>query len=191
MDALQWGNVPEWIGAGAVLGPPMLKAIRRNREGWAKAWPDLVEKLVSLTADQIQHILDHNPEITELAARAWEAASQSAAEEKRTLLAMAVANALTHPHDNVRIDELLFITRTLTVLEPAEVRMLGRVATPRPGIGQFANTLLEGYPTPQDLSKMWPEAADYLGPMSALLVREGLIENKAMGTTPVPDGAIA
>jgi hypothetical protein len=183
LEGVQWGNVTEWLALmSGTCGPVLYKAIRRGRLERAQSWPAMVEKLSTATTAEIQRILEDNPVVAELVARAWEAATLAAAEASRQLLARVAAEAIKNPNDNPRIDELSFIERTLAALEPPNLQLLVIIGTPRPGTGQFANTCLEGYLTPADLAERWPDAGDFILPLAALLVREGLIENRAADT---------
>lgn len=156
-------------------------AIHRGRRERLRTWPPLVEELTNASGSEIQQILARYPVITELVARAWEAASRSAAEENRRLLAKVAAMAINSPDDNPHIDELAFIERSLEALEPPHLQLLRIIGTPRQGQGQLAGTSVEGYFTPEDLQKAWPETGDFILPIVAVLVREGLIENRAAG----------
>ncbi len=182
MDAIQWGNVPEWIAIGGSLGPVLFRAVQKTRIKHAQAWPAIVEELSDLSPEAIQHVLETNPRIAELVGRAWATATESAAEESRRLLARVATEAIKNPDNTDRIDELVFLQRSLSVLEPPHVRLLVLIGHPRLGTGQLAQTHLEGYFMAEDLVAAWPQAGDFILPMTALLAREGLIENRAGAT---------
>lgn len=180
MTDLQWGALPDWVTIAGNLGPVLFRSIQKARQKQAGSWPEIVQQLVNLPADAIQHILDENPAVAEVVAQAWEVAARSARQEKRRLLARVAANALNHPGDS--LDELIFLQRALADLEPADLSLLVLISKPHFERGQLAQTPLHGYLTHDDLLEAWPEAKDFMAPMVALLMREGLIENRALAS---------
>ncbi len=176
-----WGDVPQWLEASGVWAAVLFQGVQRARREWAEDWPKLVESLSDLTPGDIHRVMEANPVIAEMVGVAWETAAQTATEEKRWLLARVVVEAMKGP-DDAEVDKLPFLLRTVVALEPAHMRLLVFIGTPRPGKGQMVHTRLEGYSTPDELRTLWPQAADLVEPMTALLLREGLIENRAAGS---------
>jgi hypothetical protein len=182
MTAIQWGNVPDWITIAGNLGPVLFRSIQRVRIKQAQEWPTIVQDLAQLSPEASQEVLDTNPAITQLIGRAWATATESTAEGNRRLLAKVGAEAIKDPTNNDRLDELRFLERALATLEPPHIRLLIAIGRPRQETGQFVQTQLEGYLTPADLIHVWPEAREFILPMTALLAREGLIENRGADT---------
>jgi hypothetical protein len=90
---VQLGNVPEWIQGAAEAGALYL-AVRGRRQQQALDWAKTLKELSGLDDQQLRHVVEDNPVIAEIVGRAWEAAAETASQDKRRLLAKVAAAAI-------------------------------------------------------------------------------------------------
>ena len=158
------GNLPEIVSAGGqaaeatISGFALYLGIKNARSQAAAQFPGLLEELSSLSDDQLRNIVEDNPAIAELVGTAWESAARTAAEDKRWMLAKVVAAALSFTTTE-QVDPYAQLVRTVSVIEPPEMRLLALLARPTVRAGRWAGTALEGALTLEDLRDVWQVSA--------------------------------
>jgi hypothetical protein len=177
---VQLGDVPAWIGAGTGAASLYL-GLRGRRQQQAASWAAMVEELAGLTDLELRRAVEDNPVVAEIVGRAWEAAAETANEDKRRLLAK-VATAAIRGDAIARVDDLQLLLRTVMALDSAHVTLLVVIGTPRPGRGQMAEHRTVGYVRQQELRDRWPSNLALLQPALATLEREGLITRSNLAT---------
>jgi hypothetical protein len=159
---VQLGNVPEWIQGAAEAGALYL-AVRGRRQQQALDWAATLKELSGLSDEELRHVVGDNPVVAEIVGRAWEAAAETASQDKRRLLAKVAAAAIRGDAD-AQVDELPFLLRTVTELDPAHITLLVRVDE-----HEYAANA-------QDLvDASWPTHPELLEPALSTLERAGLI----------------
>lgn len=180
-------DLPVWIQPALQTGHLALSAgalylgIQNARGNAAVSWATVLEDVSGLTPDELRSVVEEFPMIAELVGMAWESAARTAGEDKRTMLAKAVAAAIRSPA-NEAVEPYPHLVRTIALIETSEVKLLTLLAQPAPNSGRHAYTRLDGAMTEEDLAKLWPGARELLTPMLAALAREGLIRDAAVGT---------
>jgi hypothetical protein len=155
----EWGDVPAWLQGAAEAGALYL-AVRGRRRAQAIDWAKTLKKLSGLTDEELRRTIEDNPVIAEIVGRAWEAAAETASDDKRRLLAKVAAAALRGDAPAV-VDVAPFLLRTVIELEPAHVTLLVAV-------GRYAGNA--------DLLKAsWPSPPDLLNAAMATLNQAGLV----------------
>lgn len=176
-----------WVGAGGAVGQALAAAgqlyfgVRAARQDAAAEFTRLLTEMLDLSAEEMAELLGHD-RLAELVGYAWEAAARTGSEEKRWILARIAAAGLRGEVDDAEIDPLPLLVRTVETLDGPHIRLLVLIATPRPGTGQLRGTALEGFLAVDDLEGLWPGAAGLVKPMLAVLERENLVEDRAVGT---------
>jgi hypothetical protein len=176
---VQLGNVPEWVQGAAEAGALYL-AVRGRRQQQAIDWAKTLKELSGLSDEELRHAVEDNPVVAEIVGRAWEAAAETASDDKRRLLARVVAAAI-RGDATADVDELQFLLRTVIALEPAHVTLLVVIGTPREGRGQMAGRMLDGWVIRGEMRAKWTGSADLLDPALSVLEREGLITRYGAG----------
>jgi hypothetical protein len=100
---------------------------RRSRRALpGRAWPPAaagdrlgqdLKELSGLSDEELRRLVEDNPVVAEIVGRAWEAAAESASQDKRRLLAKVAAAAI-RGDATAQVDELQFLLRTVTELDP-------------------------------------------------------------------------
>lgn len=98
------------------------------------------------------------------------------------MLARIAAAGLLGEVDDTEVDPLPLLLRTVEALDPPHIRLLVLVAMPQRGTGQLVGTALEGFLRAEDLEEVWAGATGLVKPMLAVLARENLVEDRAIGT---------
>ena len=155
--------------------------VRTARQDAAEQFGRLLDAMLDMPAEQVAERLGH-ARLAELVGYAWEAAARTASEEKRWMLARIAVAGLRGETDDAEVDPLPLFLRTVEALDPPHLRLLVLIATPKPGTGQMTGTALEGFLRAADLEELWPGAKGLIKPLLAVLERENLIENRAIGT---------
>jgi hypothetical protein len=158
---VQLGNVPEWVQAAAESGA-LWWAVRHRREAQALDWAATLKELSGLEDEELRHVVEDNPVVAEIVGRAWEAASETASQDKRRLLAKVAAAAIRGDAD-AQADELQLLLRTAIELDPPHVTMLVAVGQ-APGGAE------------EQLAARWPSSHDLLAPALSTLQRAGLAQ---------------
>jgi hypothetical protein len=169
----EWGDVPAWVQGAAEAGA-LYMAVRGRRQKQAIDWARILKELSGLSDEEFRRAIEDHPVIAELVGRAWEAAAETASEDKRRLLAKVVAATLRGDSDAL-VDDAPFLLRTVVALEPAHVALLVVIATPRLDETRSAN------PWEVDRKEMmlrWKAPEYLLHPALAALEREGLVDGK-------------
>lgn len=177
-------DLAPWMSALAdttAAGAVVMATIQANRQRFAQDWIKQVLRALERDEDDVQAAIVADPALGELIYNAWDAASQSASEEKRAVLARVVTAAI-RGDAGTAIDELPYLQRAVAALEPPDLRLLVVLAQPSLDSAQLQGTSLIGAMTPQDLERAWPESAELLAPMLAALSRQGLIDDIGRGT---------
>ncbi len=180
-------DLPVWVGAAGAVGQAVAASgqlylgVRAARQEAAAEFGRLLAEMLDLPAEAIAELLGHD-RLAELVGYAWEAAARTASEEKRWVLARIAAAGLRAEVDDAEVDPLPLLLRTVEALDGPHIRLLVLIATPRPGTGQLVGTALEGFLAVEDLEEGWPGAAGLVKPMLAVLERENLVEDRAVGT---------
>lgn len=157
---VQLGNVPEWIQGAAEAGALYL-AVRGRRQAQAVDWARQLKELSGLSEEELRRLVEDNPVIAEIVGRAWEAAAETASDDKRRLLAKVAAAAI-RGDATAQVDELQTLLRTVIELDPHHVTLL--VA-----IGQIPGANVD------QLTARWPSSPDLLFPALSALQRAGLV----------------
>jgi hypothetical protein len=82
----EWGDVPGWLQAAGEAGALYLAA-RGRRQAQAVDWARTLKELSGLSEEELRRLVEDNPVIAEIVGRAWEAAAETASDDKRRLLA--------------------------------------------------------------------------------------------------------
>jgi hypothetical protein len=178
------GSLPEWAAVG--IGGYGL----RRRQERAEDFEAQLLKDTGKTADVLMRVMEEEDLFSEIVELGMQAASRSASESKRRLLARVVASALDGT-GMATPDNHLLLVKTVDAIEPPHLQLLVKLATPHPGVGDLAGGPYEGRWTERDLLASWPELGEMLRPLLAVLEREGLVEEAGQGTynTPPPNFA--
>lgn len=172
--------VPAWANAIAAAAQVYL-GIVGNRRKAAEEFGRLLDELLDLPAAEIEARLGR-AKIAELVGDAWEAAARTSSEQKRWVFARIAVAGLRGETDDAQVDPLPLLLRTVEALDPPHIQLLVRLGTSRPGTGQLAGSFLSGFWRIEELEEALPSAGRLVRPMLAALVREGLIEDRAVGT---------
>jgi hypothetical protein len=89
----EWGDVPGWLQAAGEAGALYL-AVRGRRQAQAVDWARTLKELSGLSEEELRRLVEDNPVIAEIVGRAWEAAAETASDDKRRLLAKVAAAAI-------------------------------------------------------------------------------------------------
>jgi hypothetical protein len=157
---VQLGNVPEWIQGAAEAGVLYL-AVRGRRQQEALDWAATLKQLSGLDDEQLRRLVEDNPVVAEIVGRAWEAAAETASQDKRRLLAKVAAAAISGDAA-AQVVELQLLLRTVTELDPPHITLLVAIG---PGGG-----------TVPLIATKWPADPILFGPAVATLARADLAE---------------
>jgi len=174
-DLVSLGDLPEWIGDG-VAAIALYGGIRGARARRALTFCRDLENATGFTADQLRDFLENHDELSEIAARAWDAGSRAVDERKRRLLARALAAGFVGD-ETVALDDVPQFVRTLDQVDPVHVKLLGVICAPRT-IQGLTVTGAVGW---ELMAEAWPGILQNYDPLVALLQREGLIRDVAIG----------
>lgn len=148
-------------------------AVRGRRREQAIDWAKTLKELSGLTDLELRRAVEDHPIIAELIGRAWEAAAETASEDKRRLLAKVAAASLRGDAD-ADVDDLQFLLRTVIALEPAHITLLVLIGTLGRGRRQVAERKTVDWVLREELRASWSTNPDLLDPGLATLEREGL-----------------
>jgi hypothetical protein len=155
----EWGDVPGWLQAAGEAGALYL-AVRGRRQAQAVDWARTLKELSGLSEEELRRLVEDNPVIAEIVGRAWEAAAETASDDKRRLLAKVAAAAI-RGDAAAEVDELQLLLRTVIELDPPHITLL--VA-----ISQHGGS-------PEQITASWPSRPELFRPAVAALDRAGLV----------------
>jgi hypothetical protein len=156
----------------------------------------MLEDLIDLEPEELRRTVESNPVIAEILAIAAEEAARTASDDKRSLLARVVTAALRGDAIPGQVDALLYLTRTVAQLDPADLTLLMIVGTtedgsarptePFPVRGEH-NQGEDSYERSVDvrieeLADRWPAPRELLSPALASLEQAGVIERRHIFT---------
>lgn len=176
-------DLPVWIGALAnatSVAVNLSQGVRSARDKAATEFARLLDQMLELSAEEIEEALGHE-RLAQLVGSAWEAASRTASEKKRWMLAGLAAAALRGETDDAIVDPLPLYLRTVAAVDEPHLRLLALVANAPRGEAQRNPAAPEGSLSAQELQEQWPGARRFVKTILAVLVREGLIEDRALG----------
>jgi hypothetical protein len=190
---IQWGDVGTWIGTGAGIAA-LFRGLGKRQQVQFQGWAEMLEELTDLEPDELRRTVEDNPVIAEVVGIAAEEAARTATDDKRYLLAQVVAAALRGDATPGQVDALLYLTRTVAALDPADLTLLVIIGTtsdgsPRPKddfiIKDEDQQVEDTYTRPVDvrnkeLVDRWPGPRDLLHPALASLEDAGVIEPRMM-----------
>jgi hypothetical protein len=174
MADIQLGDVPGWIGAGTGVAA-LFRGLSNRREAQFRDWGKLLAELSDLEPQELRHLVEDNPVVTEIVSLAWEEAARTASDDKRYLLAQVAAAALRGSTTPDQVEALQFLLRTVTALDPPHVTMLVIIGAVENEATQ-ANDMQETRATRAELQARWPSPPDLMDPALATLEREALVE---------------
>ena len=176
------GNVPEWLTALSAAGGLAWQAVGRHQRAQALDFIDLVQSAADVDGERLAEAINGNARLAEVFNRLWAAATVSARDEKRQLLARIAAQALRGQDDDAMLDDLLVLADTTEALQPYHVDLLATMARPRPGTGQMEGHLITGGWSMAQLQESYAKAGDMLIPLLRTLEALALVENVGAGT---------
>jgi len=192
---IQWGDVPAWIGAATGVAS-LFRGLGNRQQVQLQGWAEMLEELTDLQPEELRRTVEDNPVITEIVGIAAEEAARTATDEKRYSLAQVVTAALRGDATPGQVDALLYLTRTVAELDPADLTLLVIIGTtaddkPRPTeqIEAGDGTTFEQPVTVprKELAARWRAAPELLDPALASLERAGLTQRRG----PVFHGGVA
>jgi hypothetical protein len=148
---------PEWVGAAT--GVVAMARRRRSDDYFTEL------RAAGITPEQLLEAVQQSERLGDLLIDATDTAIGCEDLQRRRLLARALAAGI---EAGVPIDDAQFFIRSLAVVDPIHMKLLGLIATR----GEVS--------TPQ-MEQVWPEATTFLKPMRAALDREGIIEDMTLG----------
>jgi hypothetical protein len=151
----EWGDVPGWLQAAGEAGALYL-AVRGRRQAQAVDWARTLKELSGLSEEELRRLVEDNPVIAEIVGRAWEAAAETASDDKRRLLAKVAAAAI-RGDAAAEVDELQLLLRTVIELDPPHITLL--VAISRHG------------GSPEQITASWPSRPELFRAAVAALDR--------------------
>lgn len=140
----------------------------------------LLDEMLSLSPEEIAELLGDEC-LSQLVGHAWEAAARTASEEKRWVLARITAAALRGETDDAKVDPFPLLLRTVAAVTEPDLHLLALLACAPPHGEQDTTAVPEGSLSAHELEEQWPGARGLVTPMIAVLEREGVIEDRALG----------
>jgi len=173
---VQWGDVPAWIGAATGIAA-LFRGLGNRQQVQFQGWAEMLEELTDLEPGELQRTVEDNPVIAEIFAMAAEEAARTATDDKRYLLAQVVAAALRGEATPGQVDALLYLTRTVVALDPADLTLLVAIGTTEDGEPRESGRPrhVRAWVSREELEGRWPSPHDLLDPALAMLEQQGLI----------------
>lgn len=177
-------DLPVWLSAIAGLGQvgagvaQLYYGVQAAREEALAEFGRLLDEMLKLSAEEMAELLG-DERLAQLVGHAWEAAARTASEEKRWVLARITAAALRGETDDAKVDPFPLLLRTVAAVTEPDLRLLALVA--RAPQDEHNTAVPEGSLSAQQLEQQWPGARGLVKPMLAVLEREGVIEDRALG----------
>lgn len=176
-------DLPVLLGLGH-LGVGVAQLYVSVRDARTKALVEfvrLLEERLGLSAEEMAELVE-DERLAQLFSHAVETAARTASEEKRWVLARITAAALRGETDDATVDPFPLLLRTVAAVTEPDLRLLALVARAPPHDGQDTAAVPEGSLSAQQLEEQWPGARGLVTPMIAVLEREGLMEDRALGS---------
>jgi hypothetical protein len=188
---IQWGDVGTWLGTGAGIAG-LLRGLGNRQQVQFQGWADMLGGLTDLEPEELRRTVEDYPVIAEILAIAGEEAARTASDEKRYLLAQVVAAALRGDATPGQVDALLYLARTVVVLDPADITLLVIIGTTPDGEArpteefpvkgedeQMEDTYTRTVDVRnKELVDRWPAPRALLNPALASLEQAGVIEQR-------------
>ena len=190
---IQWGDVPAWVGAGTGIAA-LLRGLGNRQQVQFQGWVEIFGELTDLEPEDLRRTVQDHPVIAEIVAIATEEAARTASDDKRYLLAQVVAAALRGDASPGQVDALLYLTRTVATLDPADLTLLVIVGTTPDGDRRPTEVfpakredrrreVEETYTRVMDIPNKelvdrWPGPRELLSPALASLEQAGVIEQR-------------
>lgn len=171
MGALvQWGDVGTWLGTGAGIAA-LFRGLGNRQQVQLQGWAEALEELTELEPEELRRTIEDHPVIAEIVGIAAEEAARAASDHKRYLLAQVAAAALRGDATPGQVNDLLYLARTVIMLDPADLTLLVIMGTTEEGKERPEDSrAFEG-----DLLHRWPSPRDLIAPAVASLQRAGVI----------------
>jgi hypothetical protein len=152
----------------------------------------MLGELTDMEPEELRRTVQDNPVISEIASIAAEEAARTASDDKRYLLAQAVAAALRGTATPGQVDALLYLTRTVAALDPADLTLLVIIGTTPEGEArpteefevkdedqQVEDTYTRAVDVRnKELVDRWPGPRELLHPALSSLVQAGVVEQR-------------
>jgi hypothetical protein len=167
---IQWGDVPAWIGAATGVAG-LFRGLGNRQQVQFQGWAEMLEELTDREPEELRRTVEGNPVIAEIVAIAAEEAARTATDNKRYLLAQVVAAALRGDSTPGQVDALLYLTRTVVALSPADLTLLVVIGTNEDGKPRTGDERV----TQEEMRDRWPSHPDLLDPALAMLEQQGLV----------------
>jgi hypothetical protein len=151
------GSLPDW--AAAATGLIALHRTHRVEHFFNEL------NAAGLNAENLADAVRQSQRLGDLLLEAANGSAGCEDEQRRVLLARAFASGV---EGGVEIDDAQFFIRAMRNVEPIHMKLLRLISE------------LAG-PSSQRLEAAWSEAAPMIGPMRAVLDREGLVEDVTLG----------
>lgn len=188
---VQWGDVPAWIGVGTGIAG-LFRGLGDRQQVQFQGWAEMLGELTDMEPEELRRTVQENPVIAEIVGMAAEEAARTASDDKRYLLAQVVAAALRGTATPGQVDALLYLTRTVAALDPADLTLLVIIGTTPEGdvrpteefeVKDEDQQVEDTYKRAVDvrnkeLVDRWPGPRDLLHPALASLVQAGVIEQR-------------
>ena len=188
---VQWGDVGTWLGTATGIAS-LFRGLGMRQQVQFQGWAGMLEELTDLEPEDQRRVVEDNPVIAEMLAIAAEEAARTASDDKRYLLARVVAAALRGDATPGQVDALLYLTRTVAQLDPADLTLLVIVGTTEDGNARPTEPFaVQGedkqdedsyqrsvYVHMKELMDRWPAPRELLSPALASLEQAGVIERR-------------